>query len=278
MQDAFAYCAELVRSADRDRFIATLFAPAQCRGALHALYAFNIEMARVREAAREPLPGEIRLQWWAEALRGQRSGEGTANPVASALLSTIERYQLSAAKLIDLIAARRFDLYSEPMALVADLEDYARKTCSALFAAATTVLCGVEAQTVTEPAGIAYAITALMRALPRHVARHQLYLPAELLQNHNVPMRDVFGGRSSTALNAALAELRALARCQLTAVHERLSTLPGEALPALLPLAPVRHWLDRLEGSDAFTPAELSAWRRQWLIWRAARNPARLAG
>ncbi len=53
MPDAFAHCAELVRTADRDRFIATLFAPAAQRGALHALYAFNIEIARIREEYRK---------------------------------------------------------------------------------------------------------------------------------------------------------------------------------------------------------------------------------
>ena len=86
MQDAFAYCAELVRTADRDRFLASLFAPAEHRAALHALYAFNVEVARVREVAREPLPGEIRLQWWSDVLNGERAGEASANPVASALL------------------------------------------------------------------------------------------------------------------------------------------------------------------------------------------------
>ena len=102
MQDAFAYCAELVRGADRDRFLASLFAPAEHRGALFALYAFNIEVARVREAAREALPGEIRLQWWSDVLGGERRDEAAANPVAAALLSTIERYRLAADKLIDL--------------------------------------------------------------------------------------------------------------------------------------------------------------------------------
>ena len=46
MQDAFAYCAELVRTADRDRYLAALFAPAEHRGALYALYAFNVEIGR----------------------------------------------------------------------------------------------------------------------------------------------------------------------------------------------------------------------------------------
>ena len=96
MPDAFAYCAELVRTADRDRFIATLFAPAEQRGALHALYAFNAELARVRDVAHAALPGEIRLQWWSDVIDRQRDGEAQANPVASALLATMDRHGLRA--------------------------------------------------------------------------------------------------------------------------------------------------------------------------------------
>ena len=91
MQDAFAHCAELVRTADRDRYLAALFAPAERRDALFALYAFNVEIGRVREVAREALPGEIRLQWWSDVLSGERDGEAAANPIAAALLSAIER-------------------------------------------------------------------------------------------------------------------------------------------------------------------------------------------
>jgi phytoene synthase len=57
-----------------------------------------------------------------------------------------------------------------------------------------------------------------------------------------------------------------------------MATLPPAAMPALLPVALVRPALDRLERSDPFAPAEIAPWRRQWLIWRAARNPARIAG
>src|SRR5271156_3913741 len=122
MQDAFAYCAELVRAADRDRFLAALFAPLEHRQALHALYAFNSEVARVREVAREPLPGEIRLQWWSEVINGERDEEARANPVAAALLATVERHHLASSVLIDLIETRRFDLYDDTMAGLADLD------------------------------------------------------------------------------------------------------------------------------------------------------------
>jgi len=277
MQDAFAYGAELVRATDRDRFIASLFAPAEHRGAVYALYAFNSEVTRVREAAREPLPGEIRLQWWSDVINRERDEEARANPVASALLTTIERYRLSSAKLVDLVEARRFDLYDDPMATLADLEAYASKTSSALFALAAQILAGADVEAVSAPAGIAFAIAGLLRAFPRHAARGQLYVPMELLDRHQVRPHDIFAGRSSPGLQAALAELRDVGSRHLDTAHQRMAALTRQAMPALLPVALVRPSLGRLERGDPFSPAELAPWQRQWLIWRAARNPARIA-
>jgi len=278
MQDAFTYCAELVRAADRDRFIASLFAPAERRGALHALHAFNAELARVRDVAHAALPGEIRLQWWSDVINRERDEEARANPVAAALLDAIERYGFAPEKFIDLIEARRFDLYDDPMAGLADLEAYAAKTASVLFAFAAQILAGVGAEAVSTPAGIAYAIAGLLRAFPLHAARGQLYVPAELLERYQVRLHDVFAGRTSPGLHAALAEMRDLARRHLDAAHEHVTTLPPAATPAFLPSALVRPALDRLERCAPFAPAEIPPWRRQWLIWRAARNPARIAG
>ena len=278
MPDAFAYCAELVRTADRDRYLAALFAPAERRGALHALFAFNSEVARVREAAREPLPGEIRLQWWSEVVHGDRNAEASANPVAAALLSTIASHALAPARLADLVEARRFDLYEEPMASLADLKDHARKTDALLFSLGAQILCGLDLPTVAEPAGVAFAIAAMLRALPLNAARRQIYLPLDLLQRHRVDTRDLYAGRSSGGLKAACAELREVAGRHLDRARAHLPDLPSEALPAFLVLALVRPLLDRLSGREPFAPADLAPWRRQWLIWRAARNPARIAG
>jgi phytoene synthase len=277
MPDAFAYCAELVRSADRDRFIATLFAPADQRGALHALYAFNAELARVRDVAHTALPGEIRLQWWSDVINRQRDGEAQANPVASALLATIERHALAREKLTDLIDARRFDLYDEQMARLTDLEDYARRTSSSLIALAAQVVAGIDAEAIAEPAGLAFGFTGILRAFPIHIARRQLYAPTELLERHQVHLHDLFAGRSSAGLEAAFAELRNLARRHLATAGEAMSALPDAAIPAFLPVALVRPSLDRLERATPFAPTELAPWRRQWLIWRAARYPARIA-
>jgi 15-cis-phytoene synthase len=278
MQDAFAYCAELVRSIDHDRFIATLFAPAERRGALHALYALNYELSRVRDVAHAALPGEIRLQWWTDVVDRRRDDEAGANPVAAALLATMERHGLAGETLSDLIDARRFDLYDDPMASVADLETYLRRTSSSVIALAARIVAGLEVEAIAGPVGVASGIAGLLRAFPLHASRRQLYLPIELLERHQVRMHDVFAGRGSAGLTAAAAELRALARSHLRAAAEGLKTLSDLAVPAFLPSAVVRPALDRMERSDPFAPAELASWRRQWLIWRAARDPARIAG
>jgi phytoene synthase len=276
MRDAFDHCAELVRIADRDRFIASLFAPAERRGALHALYAFSAEIARVREVAHTALPGEIRMQWWTDVVNRERDGEASANPVAAALLATMEQYHLRREVLLDLIEARRFDLYEDPMGTLDDLEAYLRRTSSSVFSLVMLILAGAEFEAVAEPAGIASGLTQILRAFPAHVARHQLYLPTD--ERHQVRWHDVFAGRSSPGLVAAFTELRDIARRHLTTAGQELKALPLEAVPALLPLAVVRPWLDRSERTDPFAPTELAPWRRQWLIWRAARNPARIAG
>src|SRR5690348_14103782 len=120
----YAACRALVRMEDRDRYLSALFAPADKRKHLFALYALNIEIARIPELVREPAMGEIRLQWWRDALDGIAAGDVARNPVANALLDTMKRFNLSRGLVFELIDARTFDFYGEPMGSLARLETY----------------------------------------------------------------------------------------------------------------------------------------------------------
>lgn len=276
MPSDFDYCETLVREADKDRFVAALFAPAVHRPALYALYAFNIELARVRELAREPMPGEIRLQWWRETLEGVRPEE--VGPVASALKATISRYRLPISVLMEMIEARSFDLYDDPMGSLAVLEGYAEKTSAALMRLAAQVLNdgddpGLWEQ--TRHAGIAHAVAGLLVAFPLHAARRQIYVPLDMLRRHDARPEDALAGTATTQLNAALAELRAVAREHLSRIA--IAGVPGALLPALLPVALAGPTLKRLaRDADPFAPRPLPQWRRLWWLWRAARNPRRI--
>jgi len=279
MQDAFAHCEGLVRAADRDRFLTTLFAPAEHRPALLALYAFNLEIARVREIVHEPLAGEIRLQWWNDMLEGERRGEVAAHPVAAALLASVARYRLGPERLKALIAARRFDLDNEPMRTLGDLEAYAEGASAGLIAGAAQILAdGLDIGALSHHAGLAHAFAGMLAAFPVHGARGKVFVPLDILARHGAAREDAVGGPATPQLHAALAELRLHARGHLRAAQELLDAAPPAAIPALLPIALAGATLARMErrGYDPFTPIEVAPWRRQLRIWRAARSPRRI--
>jgi phytoene synthase len=278
MQDAYAHCEAVVRGADKDRFIAALFAPAGLRRHLHALYAFNSEIARVRDAAREALPGEIRLQWWRDALAGQARGEADANPIAAALLDTVALCALPVEPLLGLIDAHGFDLYDEPMATVADLDAYGRDTEAALMTLGSRILAGDAAPDASAlasvPAGIAYAVAYRLRSFPLDVSRRQMFVPLELLKRHGVSREDAEARDHARGLQAALADLRAHARAAYRRFLGAAAEIPDRCAPAFLAVAVVPTLLARLDraAGDPFMPVEVPQWRRQWAIWRAARR------
>jgi phytoene synthase len=276
MKESFAYCADQLRETDRDRYLATLFASAEKRGALFALYAFDSEIARVRDLAREQLPGEIRLQWWREVLSGERAGEAAANPIAAAVTEILERFDFVREPLAHLIEAHRFDVHNEPIESVEVLQTYAERTAGTIVDLAVRLLGGRIESTVAHESGSALTIADLLSQFPRHAARRQLYVPSDILRHYGAGPEDIFAMRATPELRAALAELRLRARRNLA--HVVAAKIPEIAKPAFLPLAPLRQWLIDMEklGYDPFRPPVVSPWRRQWRIWRAAKSFQRI--
>ena len=281
MQTNFEHCAALVREADRDRYLATLFAPAEHRDALFALYAFNVEIARVRELAREPMPGEIRLQWWREVLSGERDGEAAAHPVAAALRETLARYGFVAAPLLELIDARTFDLYDEPMATSTIWNYTASRTQSPLFAmAAESSAAGAPPELFTLDAGIAYTIAGiLMRLRAARGAAAALCAAGCARSPSGRTARTFSPGRRAMPLRAALAET---AHAGAPASGSGASKAGIRAAGYLCRPCCRSRWSGRRcaamerAGYDPFQLEPAAPWRRQWLLWRAARDPSRI--
>jgi len=271
----YLHCDELIRAGDRDRWLANLLAPADKRLHLSALYAFNLEIARVREIVADPMPGEIRFQWWRDALAGVR-GDVQAHPVAAPLIDTIRRFNLPRKAFTDLIAARSFDLYDDPMPTEADLEGYCGETSSALIRLATLVLAagadpgGADA---AGHAGVAFAMTGLMRALPWHASRGQVFIPGDLLARHGIGRDDLLAGRPGAPIAAVLADMRSATRRHLGAARAAMASVASPARPAFLPVALCPAYLRLMErrSYDPFTTLiELPQWRKQWILWRAS--------
>ena len=252
-----------------------MFAPAAARTHLVALYAFSYEVSRLPEIVRESTAGEIRLQWWREAIGGGRREESTGSPVAFALGDTIEKCRLPLQAFDDLLAARAFDLYHDPMPDLAAFETYCGETSSLIFRLAGLILGAGEhgGAEAAGHAGVAYATVGLLRALPIASARGQTYLPLDILGRHGVSREDIVARRDTPQLRAALAEMRALARDHFG--RALAANWPAPIAAAFLPLALVPLYLKQMERADYRpfeTIIEAAQWRRQWALWRAARR------
>jgi phytoene synthase len=271
-----AFCADQVRSHDFERYASTLFVDSDRRRALLALYAFNVEISRVREQVSQPLPGEIRMQWWTDMLAGAGHGGVEGNPVAAELLRAIRIHGLPIEPLSRLIDAHQFDLYNDPMPSMAALEAYIDDTSSALYALGARIM-GAQSEAsdhLARHAGFAQGVTGVIAALPLDAARRQLFVPLQLLESHGSGMQEVFAREETPQLRAALDQLIGEARAHLEMAMALLASAPPELRPLFLPLALVGRDLKRMSRADRnlFEPRVTSRLRTLWTLWRASKT------
>lgn len=282
LRAAYEHCRRIVAAGAKPRYWAALYAPAERRAGLYALYAFDHEIAHVRHRVREPVAGEIRLQWWRDVLAGTRDEEAAAHPVAAALSATIRRHALNVERLLGLIDAHGFALYGEPVATVADFERFAGDTGGAILLLGARLL-GVDdeaASGICREAALAQAHAGALERLAQETARGRVVLPLDVLGRYGADAATVLSGEATFELRAGLAELRLRARRHLAAAGALLPRAPQDILPVLLPAALVKPALAHMErrGYEPFAFREPPLWRQQWLIWRAARDPRRIFG
>jgi phytoene synthase len=274
--DPAGFCANLVRTRDFARYASTLFVPADQRRALFALYAFNTEISRVREQVTQPLAGEVRMQWWTDMLTGAGHGGAEGNPVAAELLLTIRNFHLPVEPLTRLIEEHQFDLYNDPMPSMAALEGYINDTAAALFmlGAAIAARPSPEIEHLARHAGLAQGFSQVIANLPLDASRRQLFVPLQVLQQHASGIEEVFAGKQTPRVRAAIDQVLDDARTHLDTAFELLAGVPPEVRPIFLPLALVRRDLVRMSRADAdpFVLRVTSRFSNLWTLWRASRS------
>jgi phytoene synthase len=248
--DDIAYATALVRAHDRPRYYATLFAPSAVRADLFALYGFAAEIARVPDQVSEPALGEIRLQWWRDALadRVAGGGEGSA-PALRAAAHAIAHRELPLAPLEALIDARSADLYSDLPARLVDIEGRMGETESALFQMAAIILgaSGPETAEAAGHAGIAYGLARRLATFAAERARGRTILPADLLAQEGLSAADAFAARPSAKLHNVIVALMRHAYHHLRLAGAALPEASHMSRFAFLPLAIVVPLLKRIE-------------------------------
>lgn len=259
--DSLAEADKSLRNADPERWRTTLFAGGAARARLVSIYAFNLEIARVRESVSEPMLGQIRLQWWRDAFDEIEAGRTPRkHPIVEALAATRPDF----APLREAIDARERDLDDAPFADLAAMEAYARGTGGSIARAAFG-----EAHPASAPIGTAYALAGLLRALPFFARQRRTPLPFDLIEAAGLTPDAIHENKAGSALRAVLEPVarRAEALLAEARAHDIAKPLFAAALPAKIAALALR----RLESSgfDPFAPElqkphPADIWRLWW--------------
>jgi NADH dehydrogenase [ubiquinone] 1 alpha subcomplex assembly factor 6 len=251
-------CAAQVREHDPDRYLATLFAPAEAREALFVLYAFDHEIGRVRRVASEPLAGLVRLQWWRDALEGVAAGRPPAHPVVEALHARWARFASLWPRLESVIDAREEELSADPPADLAALEERLASSSGEITLGALDLLGAAEepARVAGRHLGLALGLVRLMQVLPGDLRHNRMPLPGALLARYGLAGESLRAEGAAMALRPLIADLSARAREHLAASRRHRRAVPKRALAALLPAPLLEGYLRRLAraGFDPSAP------------------------
>ena len=251
---------ELIARSDPDRYVAALFTAPGRRQGLLALYAFNQEVARIREIVHEPLVGHIRLGWWREQIAAIYERRAVAMPLAVALQETIDVFGLPRMLFDAYLDARALDFVEAPFGDEAALEGYTAATAGALMQLAARVL-GAEgrADTAAREAGLAFAYAGFLRSLGFDASQRFCRLPVAWLEAEGLNAEDVFAGLATEALRKVIGHLGVAALRH--AQEARALRFPTAAIAALAPAALAGPYVRRATNarSDPFgKPIDMS--------------------
>jgi phytoene synthase len=279
MSDNQPYITEFLKTNDRDRYLASLIVPEDKRADIQSLYAFNADIAAIPTRVSEPAPGEIRLQWWHDTLSGTQHGEVTQNPLAAELLDMLKRYSLPTGPLLRLIAARRFDLYQDPMPDMQTFEGYAGETAAALYQYAAMILANGEEPPSGDASGhlgVAHALIGHMRAFGYNASRGRIFLPLAIFAANGVTDQQMLAGENSAAIATATRQLREIARNHLSKAEEAIAQLPKTMRPAYAQWGVLNAELKQLEKAQdpLAPPRQIPDWRKiatlvVWMLRKA---------
>ncbi len=196
MHEDISYCGALVKEYDPDRFLLCMFASADVREDLWALFSFNYEIAKTREVVSDTTLGQIRLQWWRDAIASIYDGEEvTEHEIVQPLARAIHAHDLPQEHFETLLHAREFDLEDVAPETLEGLLIYIDHTNAPLLKLALQI-CGhdPEVQPVQAMA-VNYGLMGVLRSAQVMAAQGRCLLPSDLMAKHGVSKAALYQGK-----------------------------------------------------------------------------------
>jgi squalene synthase HpnC len=204
---SYEACHRIAKAARSNFYYAFFLLPKSRRDGLIALYAFMRLIDDVADEGND-LPAKHRcLANWRAALdaavtgsdRAASSLPAGAAAVLPALVHTMQRYNMPARYLHDLISGAEMDLTVQTYPTFDRLREYCYRVAGTVGLTCTHVFGFTDprALDLAEKLGLAFQLTNIIRDVHDDYALGRVYLPEEDLQRYNVSPQD-FGGNEAT--------------------------------------------------------------------------------
>ncbi|MCE3232517.1 MAG: putative phytoene synthase (terpenoid synthase) [Rickettsiaceae bacterium] len=271
-----SFCALEVKKYDYYRYLCCLLAPENLQERFFAIYAFNNEIARIKEVVSEPMVGHIRLQWWRDAIEEIYKGVPVKHnhEIVRALYKLISQVDISKELFDNLIDAREADIEFSVPENIESLENYTIATSSGLFELLLTAaeIYDKSAVEASYHAGIAYALTGIMRAMKFNAHHGKVMFPASLMQNANITDLEIIEGKNLEKTYPITQLLCDKVKSNMKHTRLLLKNAPKSAINIFLPLAIVDSFIALIckNNYDIFnSDIEVPALKLQFKILKA---------
>ncbi|KAI0260219.1 isoprenoid synthase domain-containing protein [Gloeopeniophorella convolvens] len=282
VDEHYAYCRQFVQKHDYESYLVGQLYPADKRKGYFAIKAFYDELATIPDTVSNNLVGEMRMQFWRDAVKGFADGRPPHHPIALALYDTSRSANLSPYHLKRIIDARTQELKGSSHLTMDSLIAHAESTASTHYYLLLSLL-GQSSDTVSHAAshlGAAHCISTLLRALPYHASKGRMVIPAEVTAKHGVSQEEVFRkGPGAAGIDDAVFAFASTANDHIVTAREMFKDGGGKVPRAAMPVfgagVPIASFLERLEVAnfDVFHPSlRLRSWKLPWRVWRSYYN------
>ncbi|MEL6751217.1 MAG: squalene/phytoene synthase family protein [Pseudomonadota bacterium] len=259
---------------DRATWLATLLMPDDVRTASTILWALSSELAAIPARINEPMAGEIRFQWWADALGGLRGDEAQANPLSRAVLTLVAAAKLPVPPLVDMVQARIADLYGDGIADRHAFEAYSGEALSAIFQLICVAVLGDRAKSCSMAsghAGVASCIADVLLESTDLAPSKRIRVPEDLLTACGTD-QETFAASDLGARRSVIEALASYGREHLSAYREAIQEVPTEVRSVYLPLVRSAQVIEAAGRAPDKPTRPPSSIKLQWQLWRASRR------
>jgi phytoene synthase len=277
--ESFAFCRQLTRRTAGNFGYAFWALPAAQRKAMDALYSFmRITDDIGDEPGRDLAERRAQLDRWRGDLESALDGRLPDHPVWPAVVDIVERYQIPAGYLQDVIDGVAMDLSPRRFETFSELATYCYHVAGAVGLCCIRIwgYQGDKAEQRAIDCGVAFQLTNILRDVGEDAAQGRIYLPAEDMRMFGYTAEDLHRRVYNSEFIRLMAFEKERARIYFIRGEQLISDLspPGRRVFTAMTdiYAQLLCQIER-RNYDVFSRRiRLPTWRKVWITGRAMRS------